>query len=181
MNSYLKNLRTAQEQLDLTVVQELYHLIRNAYHNGNTIFLCGNGGSAALASHMAIDLTKYSPNRIKAISLTDNVAAITAIANDFDYDFIFSYQLAEICEAGDLLIAISASGASMNMILAAEMCKQRGGLTAALTGNAGDAKKRPLHTIADHAIIIESSIYGVVEDVHCSVMHTICQQLKEDR
>jgi len=124
---------------------------------------------------MAIDLQKACDARAIALN---NMAVITAIGNDRCCDDILAAQLEVLAKQMDLVIGISASGASQNIINAIDTAKAFGCGTAVLTGNAGDDKPRPLHTIADHGIVVDSDNYGIVEDVHCSIMHIVCEELK---
>ena len=122
IRTYLEDLRAALDALDLEVVQEARQLIGSARDQGCQVFLCGNGGSAATASHMANDLGKGASygrdreQRFRVIALTDNVSWMTALANDVSYYSIFAEQLNNLGQPGDLLIAISGSGNSANVL-----------------------------------------------------------------
>src|SRR5258706_14114763 len=119
----------------------VFHLLEEAYYNGHRIFIIGNGGSAATASHFALDLAKNTivpgAPRLKAISLTDHVPLITAWSNDTAYEHVFAEQLANMIEAGDVAIGISTSGNSPNVINALRLSKQFGGVTIGLLGAEG--------------------------------------------
>lgn len=147
---------------------------------GRTIFILGNGGSAATASHLALDLNKWTrtksyPN-LRAISLTDT-AAITAWANDDTYANIFKEQLANLMRAGDLVIGISASGNSLNVLTAMSYAKANGAYTIGLIGFGGGHLK----DLVDLAIVSSSKNYGVVEDFHMSLGHILAQFMKDFR
>src|SRR2546428_9130265 len=119
-------------------LQNILSLLEDAYRNGHRIFIMGNGGSAATASHFALDLAKNTimPGvpRLKAISLTDHVPLITAWSNDTAYEHVFAEQLANMIEPGDVAIGISTSGNSPNVINALRLTKQQGGVTIGLLG-----------------------------------------------
>ena len=179
ISSYVGKLQTALKDLDRRDVQIFCGLVYSAWKHNQRVFICGNGGSAALASHMAIDIVKACPS-IKVISLTDNVPAITAWSNDVSYEQVFSRQMENLFERYDLVIGISASGASPNIIEAIKTAKDRGCRTVVLTGYAGEALDRPLHTMPSHKVIVTSDVYGVVEDVHCAINHILFHYLEEN-
>src|SRR5438477_4931521 len=122
-------------------LQDVLHLLERAYQGCRRIFIMGNGGSAATASHFALDLAKNTivqgAPRLKAISLTDHVPLITAWSNDTAYEHIFAEQLASMIEPGDVAIGISTSGNSLNVIYALQLTKQLGGVTIGLLGTEG--------------------------------------------
>jgi len=153
--------------------------IRKAIDSGSRIWVAGNGGSAATASHFATDLsrcTNSSGAPIKAISLCDNSGLITAIGNDFGFDFIFSRQLSNAAVPGDLLIVLTASGNSRNLLVAMEWAKGHGVKVLALTGfNGGKVKD-----LADISIHVPTEIgdYGVAEDAHSILCHFLSSQFR---
>ena len=136
------------------------------------VYLIGNGGSAATAIHMACDLVKKC--NIKAIALTANIANITAFANDVSYDDAFSEQLRVFLEKGDVVIAISASGESKNVIKAVRLARSKGNMVIALTGFMMGGK---LAKLADISLVVKSNSYGVVEDVHMTFNHILSKVL----
>lgn len=143
---------------------------------GKTIFFIGNGGSAATSSHFANDLLagmrlKKEEKAFKAVALTDNNALLTALGNDEGYDFIFSKQLEVLMEPGDLVVAISASGNSPNLIRALELARLRGNPSVGLVGFDGGKMK----SICDHIVHVETAKgeYGPVEDVHMVLDHLV--------
>lgn len=141
-----------------------------------TIFIAGNGGSATTASHMATDLGVGSIRRrnpIKAISLCDNNAVLTAISNDVSYEEVFSSQITLLAKSGDVLITFSASGNSPSILKAISVAQSMGVHTVAITGFDGGMAAK----IADSCIHIETrpGSYGVVEDVHLSVSHVLTE------
>ena len=151
--------------------------VEAAYREDRQVFVIGNGGSASTASHMACDLAKniYPPaagpgiRRFRVLSLTDNVALITALANDCGYDQVFAQQLACYLRAGDLVIAISASGNSPNILEALAFARAAGARTGALLGFGGGAAC----ALADVAVVVDSHEYGHVEDAHMVLNHLV--------
>src|SRR5437868_3446621 len=129
------------QAISLPDLQAVLSILEEAYHNGHRIFVMGNGGSAATASHFALDLAKNTimpgAPRLKAISLTDHVPLITAWSNDTHYEHIFAEQLANLIEPGDVVIGISASGNSLNVINAIRLAKQYRAYTVGLLGASG--------------------------------------------
>ena len=171
---YFDHLGEILQRIDHEAVAKVIDLIIHARDQNRNIFFIGNGGSAATASHFANDLaigsrTKLSPFRV--ISLTDNNAVMTAIANDFGYEQLFVKQLEAVYREGDLLVAISASGNSPNVLKAVEYVKGRGGTTIGLTGFDGGDLKR----MVDYALHVptQKGEYGPVEDVHMIFDHVI--------
>jgi D-sedoheptulose 7-phosphate isomerase len=171
---YFDHLSKLLANLDLQEIAKVIELFEKARDEGKTVFFIGNGGSAATSSHFANDLaigtrSKKLPFRI--ISLTDNNAVMTAISNDFGYDYLFVKQLEAVYREGDLLVAISASGNSQNLINAIEYVKNRKGTTIGLSGFDGGKLKK----IADYGIHVQTDKgeYGPVEDIHMVLDHVI--------
>jgi D-sedoheptulose 7-phosphate isomerase len=181
--SYLDGLKDVLDRLPLKEVNRVVDAIEAAYQQGNQIFIIGNGGSAATASHMMNDLCKGTVGhkgdapwpRFRVIALTDNVALMTAWANDTDYDRVFSEPLKNLAQRGDLLVAISASGNSPNIIAAVEAAKQIGVKVIGLAGFGGGK----LAKMADTSFVVPSDEYGPVEDVHMILDHIITGYLYE--
>ncbi len=174
---YLSYLVELIGQVDLKSVAAFAAELDRAREADRTIFLAGNGGSAATASHMAndlgVDVARSYPGRraFRAISLVDNPAVVLAIANDESFENIFVNQLKTLYSPGDVFIAISASGNSANVVKAARWVKQSGGVVLALTGfDGGD-----LSGIADVSICVrtEKGDYGPVEDLHMIMDHLL--------
>jgi D-sedoheptulose 7-phosphate isomerase len=139
------------------------------------VFICGNGGSASTATHMACDLAKTTGKDIHAISLCDNAAMITAVGNDANYRYIFQAQLQfQKLDTNDLLIVISASGNSSNVLQAADYARVVGATVYGLLGFQGGAMKK----LADHTIIIDSMEFGIIEDAHAILMHLVTDKIK---
>ncbi|MGA2604864.1 MAG: SIS domain-containing protein, partial [Verrucomicrobiia bacterium] len=167
---YLTGLKDVLDRLPLQPLDDIIRAIEQARDEGRQIFVIGNGGSAATASHMMNDLCKGTLGhkgdapwpRLRVIALTDNVSLMTAWANDTDFNHIFSEPLKNLAQRGDLLVAISASGNSPNIIAAVEAAKQIGVTVLGLTGFSGGK----LAKMADVSLVVPSDGYGPVEDVH---------------
>jgi len=147
-------------------MEQFFQIILDSYNNNNKIIIIGNGGSAATASHFSCDLGKGASvegnRRFRVISLTDNIPLITAISNDISYDEVFKYQLENILEKDDLVIGISASGNSENIVKAFEYARSKSAKTFGLVGfNGGKVKD-----LSDGYIHVQSFNYGIVEDIH---------------
>lgn len=154
--------------------------INQVRKTGGTVYIVGNGGSASTASHFATDIGIGSLNRanpVRSVSLCDNTAAITAIANDLDYSSIFAQQLKLLGKQGDLLIVISASGNSDNLIKAVEVASELGMESHSLTGFDGGKLK---HLTLGRNIHVETpkGAYGLVEDAHLAICHVITECIR---
>lgn len=161
--------------LDFEIIENVSDLILKKSREGRTVYLIGNGGSATTAAHFATDLShcgflEHKPI-IRAISLTENIALLTAIGNDRGYDQIFARQLKSLFQKDDILIAISASGNSPNLIVGVKEAKKMGGHAVGLVGFDGGE----LATLCDYVIQVrtEKGEYGPVEDVHVFLDHMI--------
>lgn len=179
--AYLGYLSGLLAQLDAGAIADVIGELEQARQDQRTVFVVGNGGSAATASHMANDLSVGAdpadgPPSFRVLALTDNVAALTAIANDAGYDNLFIYQLRIHYRPGDMLIAISASGSSPNVVEAARWVKKRGGRVVGLVGFDGGELKR-LVDVVIHARTPKGE-YGPVEDIHMIIDHLIYSWLK---
>ncbi len=150
-----------------------------AYKNKKRIFIAGNGGSAGTANHFTCDFgknaVKSESDRPKIISLSANIEVLTALGNDFSYTDVFSEQLKNLMYDGDLIILISASGNSPNVVKAAEYVKERGGTVIGLTGFSGGKLKE----LSDISIHIPCDSYEKVEDLHMIITHAIVCSFKE--
>lgn len=183
---YVQSVSDCLAGVPYEAVQRLAETLLSACKRGATIFVAGNGGSASTASHLACDLTKttlganprYKSDRFRAVSLSDNVALMTAWANDEGYEHIFSEQIKNLGRANDVLLVISASGSSPNIVNALEAARFLGIHTVGLLGFDGGRAK----LLADYSIVIESFDYGLVEGVHSVLGHMvtswICRQLE---
>jgi D-sedoheptulose 7-phosphate isomerase len=176
--SLQEHLAAIQALLDsrLTEIEAGGSLICEALRAGNRILLCGNGGSAADAQHIAAELVgRFEQQRqaFPAISLTTDTSALTAISNDYGYEDIFARQVEALASAGDVLIAISTSGKSPNVLRAAEKAKAIGCKTIALTGCAGE----PLASHCDLALVVPSERTSRVQEAHITIGHLWCEMV----
>jgi D-sedoheptulose 7-phosphate isomerase len=172
--SYFEYLKEIFDKIDLTEIKEFIELLLMARETGATIFFMGNGGSAATASHFANDLafgTNEYEKPFKVMSITDNVATLTALGNDYGYDEIFIRQLRIYAKKGDVLVGISASGNSQNLINAFEYASISEIKTVALTAFDGGKMKE----IADYGVHIptDKKEYGPAEDLHMILDHLV--------
>ena len=175
--NYTNSLSSALQKVDLSVVTNLAKDILACWNSGNQVFLCGNGGSAGNASHLANDLiygvAKSKGKGIKAISLNANVSVITCLANDVGYDSIFSEQLAVLANPNDILIALSGSGNSSNIIEVIKEAKMMNVKSYAILGvDGGECKK-----IANHSIHMEINDMQLSEDFQLIVGHMLMKWL----
>ena len=175
---YSQYIITLIQNLDHNAVDEVASLLLDARSNGKKILFLGNGGSAATASHFANDLgigPKQIDNPFKALSLTDNIAIMTAIGNDTGYDEIFLQQLYLYMEEGDIVVAISASGNSPNLLKAISYANKKGNTTIGLLGfdggNLSEICKSIIH------IKTPKGEYGPVEDMHMILDHLLANYL----
>lgn len=174
---YLKRLQQVLKSIDRKKLVSLIEKIASFSKTDKTIFIAGNGGSAGTASHMACDLGKTvlidslgdKAYRLRVISLTDNVPLITALANDYGYEYIFSEQLKSFGRSGDMLIVLTGSGNSPNIIQAVLTAKSLGINTYGLLGFGGGKVKE----ILDDMLFIDSRDYGLVEDAYLIIGHLI--------
>jgi D-sedoheptulose 7-phosphate isomerase len=171
---YKNSVLDAIERIDLTKVNRAIEWFREARDKGRRIFVCGNGGSAATASHFASDMLKGAsygrPTRFRILALTDSIATLTAYTNDVGYDVVFVEQMRNFAEPGDLFLGISGSGNSPNVLRAIEYANSVGCRTLALTGRDG-GKLGPL---AQLNIQVEVPHMGRIEEAHMIVCHMIC-------
>ena len=176
---YVRYLKSVLDNLDLTAVAEFVRRLEAVRLGRRTVFFVGNGGSAATCSHFANDLIKACRREgqpgFRAVSLTDNVALMTALANDDGYENVFTGQMPDLFKKGDMLVAISASGNSPNVLAAAKLAHQLGGEVVAITGFDGGELQR----FADCAVHVPSQKgeYGPVEDVHMVLDHLVTSYL----
>lgn len=173
-DAYLGYLTEVLKSIDRKEIGKFAETLLDARERGATVFFIGNGGSAATASHFANDIavgTNSYTKPFRAISLTDNHAIITAIGNDFGFDEIFSRQLQLLGKQGDIVVAISASGNSKNLLKAFEYAKGNGIKTVAITAFSGGAMKE----VADEGIHVPTGPkeYGPAEDAHMILDHLL--------
>lgn len=178
IRAYVGRLQAILAALDIAAVERVAMLIIEAYERGNTVFVCGNGGSASTASHMAADLGKNTnapgKPRLRVLSLNDNMAWFSALANDLGYENVFVEQIANLLRPGDLLVALSASGNSPNVVRVAEFARFHGGRVVALVGFDGGK----LMEIAHVTVRLQSHDYGPVEDGHLIINHMLVDTVR---
>jgi D-sedoheptulose 7-phosphate isomerase len=179
INSYFSELEQMLRAISLPDLERVLSLLENVYRNGNRIFIMGNGGSAATASHFALDLAKNTiipgAPRLKAISLTDHVPLITAWSNDTAYEHIFAEQLANMIEPGDAVIGISASGNSPNVINALLLAGQYRASTIGLLGAEGGKIK----DMVDAYVLAPGQNIEQEEDAHMILAHVITRHMRD--
>ncbi len=183
IDNYFDDIYKCLKSIPAAKIEDITTKLLKAFEQQKTVFIAGNGGSASTATHLACDLSKTvlgeqplkAANRFKVISLNDNIAILTAWANDEGYEHIFSEQLKSLAKPGDLLIVISASGNSPNIIKAAETAKELNLLTFGFLGFGG-GKAKPL---LEEAITIDSYDYGLVEGAHSVLLHFMPSIIKD--
>jgi phosphoheptose isomerase len=180
-DAYADELARAAKTIDSAALDHAAVLLVEAYARGSRAFSCGNGGSASIANHMQCDhvkgvrtATDLTP---RVQSLSTNVELVTAIANDLGYDNVFVYQLQSQSEPGDVLIAVSSSGRSPNIVHALTWARDNGLRTIAITGFDGGTSKR----VAEVSIHVECTNYGIIEDLHQAIMHALAQYVRHSR
>jgi D-sedoheptulose 7-phosphate isomerase len=176
--AYRAEIVRAWQSVDLAAFDRAAAMLDAAIRDRRMIYVCGNGGSAAIADHLLCDVLKGAQTdtalRPKVVSLAQLVL-LTAIANDIAYEEVFVYPLRTMAAAGDLLITISASGNSENIVRAVEWARANGLGTIAMTGFSG-GRSAPLAEVNLH---VEADNYGIIEDIHQSLMHGLAQYLRQ--
>ena len=172
-NNYTNSLKNSLDSVDLKKILSIIDLLKTQFRKKKKIFVCGNGGSAAIANHYICDylkLLRFNTNfKPKIISLSDNVETLTAISNDQDYSEIFKYQAESLADRGDIFIIISSSGNSDNVFKLAKWAKNKKFKIISFTGfNGGRLKK-----LSNININIQENNYGRIEDSHHILMHLI--------
>ncbi len=177
---YLKAQKAAHDSIPVDSVEQIIEKFRDALRNDRQIFVFGNGGSAANASHFATDLGKGSSDklgkRFRVMSLNDNVSWMTALGNDYAYEDIFVRQLMNYGRPGDLALVMSVSGNSPNVVKAVEWANKNGLHTIALVGG----KRGKLAELAHQAIVINDAHYGRAEDAQMGICHMLCYFFMEN-
>ncbi len=178
-DKYINDLSKSLHKVDKKSLNKAANEVLKKIINKDTIFVCGNGGSAAISNHYICDFlkffrekTKYKP---KIISFSDNIETIMAISNDLDYKYIFSYQAESLCKKNDLVIIISSSGNSKNVIELLKFTKKNKIKTIGFSGFGGGYLKKN----CDISVHVAADNYGISEDAHHVLMHSILQYLIE--
>lgn len=178
LSGYIEEIQKGFSSIEVNNLEKVVNALDDAIKRGSTIFTCGNGGSSSIAEHFVCDFLKGSSTdtNIQPIihSLSSNTPTVTAVANDIGYEDIFAYQLQRYGKSGDILLCVSSSGNSPNIIKAIDMAKSRHIESISFVGFVGGQAK----DISDNCIHIPIKNYGVVEDVHHSLMHMLSQYIK---
>jgi len=178
VNAYFANVVDTIANMPLTTIDRIVTALMQAYESSRMIYLFGNGGSAALASHFACDLGKGATNgsskRFQVLAFTDNVPLMTAWANDARYEDIFAEQLINFVRPDDIAFAISGSGKSPNVLKALKVAREAGAFTIGLSGFQGGDMKN----LCDLCLIIPSDNMQIIEDLHLSVTHAVFTALR---
>lgn len=179
INGYFEKLNNTILNIDVEELEMCANVLLNAYENNKQIFICGNGGSASTASHFACDINKgvsYGlEKRFKIIPLTDNLSTITAYTNDVSYDILFVEQLKNFFNKGDILIGISGSGNSKNILNAVDFVNNNGGITIGWTGfNGGKLKE-----MATYSVNANVEDMQISEDMHMIFTHLMMKILRK--
>lgn len=178
-SAYFAQVATAAASVDRDKLAQAADLLTKVYGSGGTVYACGNGGSAAISNHLVCDHCKLVQTDTdltpRVVSLSTTVEIITAVANDISYDEVFAFQLRSLAAPGDALITISSSGDSENVVRAALWAKDKGIPVIAMTGFSGGRSA----DIADVNLHVAADNYGVIEDVHQSLMHILAQHLRQ--
>lgn len=177
--AYFDRVREAAASVDRANLREAAAILTRAHSRGSMVYSCGNGGSAAIANHLVCDHCKLVQTDTKlkprVYSLSTTVEMITAIGNDLSYNEVFVYQLRSLARPGDVLITISSSGDSENIVRVAQWAKENGLEVISMTGFSGGRSAK----IADVNLHVAADNYGVIEDVHQSLMHILAQHIRQ--
>lgn len=177
-DAYFAELAKAAASVDRGALTRAAAILDKANTSRQVVYACGNGGSAAISNHLHCDHLKGIQTdtqvKPKIVSLSATIETITAIANDISYADVFVYQLRTMADAGDVLITISSSGDSENVVRAAEWAKANGVAVISMTGFSGGRTAK----LADVNLHVDGDNYGVIEDVHQSLMHIMAQYLR---
>jgi D-sedoheptulose 7-phosphate isomerase/D-glycero-D-manno-heptose 1,7-bisphosphate phosphatase len=180
-DGYAAEMARAAQSIEPVTLEAAAAILLEAYLRGARVFSCGNGGSASIANHMQCDhakgirtATDLSPH---LLSLSANVELLTALANDTGYENVFAYQLQSQSEPGDVLVAVSSSGRSPNIVRALTWAREAGLRTIAITGFDGGAAR----AIAEVSVHVDCTNYGIIEDLHQAIMHSLAQYIRQSR
>lgn len=177
--NYVERQKAALDSIPLKEVASVFSTLRTALNEDRQIFIVGNGGSAASASHFVTDLGKGAsdvlPRRFRCMSLNDNVPWMSAIGNDYSYEDVFLRQLQNFGRPNDVLIGVSVSGNSPNLVKALIWAKEQGLRTVALVGG----KRGRMAEIAEQVVVVQDTHYGRVEDAHMGILHMLCYGFME--
>ncbi|MFH1616798.1 MAG: SIS domain-containing protein, partial [Planctomycetota bacterium] len=186
LSQYFCRLSETFSKLDTQQIARMVAVLYKAYTEGKQVFTMGNGGHANTAAHMINDIAKHttssdtkdevvSEKRFRTMCLNDSVSFLTGLANDLGYDRVFSEQLKNWCDEGDVVIGVSGSGNSPNILLAFEVAREHGATTICLSGKGGGKAKE----VADICIVVPSNKMVQIEDVHLAINHAVADELKK--
>src|SRR4051812_21159741 len=180
VSEYVEAQKAALDSIPAQAVSDIIDLFRDALKHDRQVFIFGNGGSASNSSHFITDLGKGASDklgtRFRCLSLNDNISWITALGNDYSYDDVFVRQLQNFAKPGDIVMTLSVSGNSPNLVKAIDWAVNNGMYTIALVG----AKRGKLAQIAQKTVVVDSEHYGRVEDAHMGICHMICYAFMEN-
>lgn len=180
--AHLSNVRSLLDRVSTFQVEQIVEVLRKARQDGAFVYIAGNGGSSATASHWVNDLgkaTKRSGRRpMRVICLSDNTSWLSALANDEGYDRVFAGQLENFAKPGDVLICISASGNSQNLLRAVDVAEERGLTTVGMLGFDGGALKSRVDVML--CVSTDKGAYELVEDIHSVICHAVTRSLIAD-
>ncbi len=177
IKNYIEDLKQALDRIKIDSLNQIIHIIYEGIKNGKTIFMIGNGGSSATPSHSAGDFSKEL--NAKVMCLSDNIPSLTAWANDTDYSNIFVGQLKSFLSKGDIVMAYSGSGNSLNVVNGIKYAKDNGAVTIGFTGNYKDGKGGELAALSHYSIVFNSQSMERIEDSHLIINHIIKDSIKE--
>ena len=180
ISDYIKQQKAALDSIPVEGVADIIQVFRDALKNDRQIFIFGNGGSASNSSHFITDLGKGAsdklPTRFRCLALNDNISWITALGNDYSYEDVYLRQLQNFARPGDIVMTLSVSGSSPNLVTAIDWAVNNGMYTIALVG----AKRGKLAHLAQKVVVVNSEHYGRVEDAHMGICHMICYAFMEN-
>lgn len=179
INQYTADIISNCQVIDHQAIMDIYNTLLKTNEKKGKIFICGNGGSANTASHFQSDLNKafsISRETSPAVCLNDNIAVLTSISNDISYDDIFLNQIKYVLNEHDILITISGSGNSTNVVKAAEFAKKKGNTVIAFVGFDGGKLKK----ISDYSLHVNINNMQISEDMHLICCHLISTMIRED-
>jgi D-sedoheptulose 7-phosphate isomerase len=179
ISDYIKQQKAALDSIPVDAVADIINTFKDALRHDRQIFIFGNGGSASNSSHFITDLGKGASDklstRFRCLSLNDNISWITALGNDYSYDDVYLRQLQNFARPGDIVMTLSVSGNSPNLVKAIDWAVNNGMFTIALVGG----KRGRLAELAQKVIVVNSEHYGRVEDAHMGICHMICYAFME--
>ena len=179
ISDYIKQQKAALDSIPVDAVADIINTFKDALRNDRQIFIFGNGGSASNSSHFITDLGKGASDklatRFRCLSLNDNISWITALGNDYSYEDVYLRQLQNFARPGDIVMTLSVSGNSPNLVKAIDWAVNNGMYTIALVGG----KRGRLAELAQKVIVVNSEHYGRVEDAHMGICHMICYAFME--